>query len=139
MIGRTSGGQNALNLQTLFFDMEVVMFTLSYKNPLRSLMLMLFAMGVLAAFPSASFAGQQGGGQAMPWEGPITSVLNSLTGPVAQALCILAVVGLGFGMAFSEGGSTMRRALSLLFGCSIAVTAVTFATTFFGFAAGGAL
>lgn len=95
------------------------------------------ALGVLLLFPHTSLAGQQGG-QAMPWEGPITSVLNSLTGPVAQALCILAVVGLGFGMAFSEGGSTMRRAMGLLFGCSIAVTAVTFATTFFGFAAGGA-
>jgi type IV secretion system protein VirB2 len=89
-------------------------------------------------FPGASFAGGQGG-QAMPWEGPITSVLNSLTGPVAQALCILAVVALGFGMAFSEGGSTMRRSMGILFGCSIAVTAVTFATTFFGFAAGGSL
>jgi type IV secretion system protein TrbC len=97
------------------------------------------AMGLLALFPEATFAGQQGGGQAMPWEGPITSVLNSLTGPVAQALCILAVVALGFGMAFSEGGSTMRRTLGLLFGCSIAVTAVTFATTFFGFAAGGGM
>lgn len=92
-----------------------------------------------ALFPRASFAGQQAGAQAMPWEGPITSVLNSLTGPVAQALCILAVVALGFGMAFSEGGSTMRRSMGILFGCSIAVTAVTFATTFFGFAAGGGM
>jgi type IV secretion system protein TrbC len=102
--------------------------------------LVVLVLGALAMFPSATLAGQQGGGgQAMPWEGPITSVLNSLTGPVAQALCILAVVGLGFGMAFSEGGSSMRRAMSLLFGCSIAVTAVTFATTFFGFAAGGGM
>ena len=68
-----------------------------------------FALGLVFLFPKVSLAGQQAGGQAMPWEGPITSVLNSLTGPVAQALCILAVVALGFGMAFSEGGSTMRR------------------------------
>jgi type IV secretion system protein VirB2 len=101
---------------------------------------LILAALLMALFPQASFAGQQGGGgQAMPWEGPITAVLNSLTGPVAQALCILAVVGLGFGMAFSEGGSVMRRTMGLLFGCSIAVTAVTFATTFFGFAAGGAM
>lgn len=92
----------------------------------------------VGAFPSASFAGA-GGGTAMPWEGPITSVLNSLTGPVAQALCILAVVALGFGLAFSEGGSMMRRSLGILFGCSIAVTAVTFATTFFGFTAGAGM
>ncbi len=90
-------------------------------------------------FPSASLAGAGGGGAAMPWEGPIESVLNSLTGPVAQALCILAVVALGFGMAFSEGGGVMRRSMGILFGCSIAVTAVSFATTFFGFAAGAGM
>lgn len=105
----------------------------------RDMSLWTLALGLLFVFPQASFAGQQGGAQAMPWEGPITSVLNSLTGPVAQALCILAVVALGFGMAFSEGGSTMRRSMGILFGCSIAVTAVTFATTFFGFAAGGGM
>lgn len=98
-----------------------------------------FAAAVtVGAYPSASYAGA-GGGTAMPWEGPITSVLNSLTGPVAQALCILAVVALGFGLAFSEGGSMMRRSLGILFGCSIAVTAVTFATTFFGFTAGAGM
>jgi type IV secretion system protein TrbC len=105
----------------------------SIRPVLIAVILILFSGG-------QAFAGQQGGGgQAMPWEGPITQVLNSLTGPVAQALCIPAVVALGFGMAFSEGGSSMRRAMGLLFGCSIAVTAVTFATTFFGFAAGGGM
>lgn len=99
-------------------------------------MIILTAFAV-AAFPDAALAA--GGGTAMPWEGPIESVLNSLTGPVAQALCILAVVALGFGLAFSEGGSVMRRSLGILFGCSIAVTAVSFATTFFGFAAGAAM
>jgi type IV secretion system protein TrbC len=100
---------------------------------------MLFVVFAVIAFSATPALAAQQGGQAMPWEGPITQVLNSLTGPVAQAMCILAVVALGFGMAFSEGGSTVRRSLGLLFGCSIAVTAVTFATTFFGFAAGGAM
>jgi len=100
--------------------------------------LLCLVVAAVAAFPSSALAAG-GGGTAMPWEGPIESVLNSLTGPVAQALCILAVVALGFGMAFSEGGGVMRRSLGILFGCSIAVTAVSFATTFFGFAAGAAM
>ena len=100
--------------------------------------LLCLVVATLAAFPDSALAAG-GGGTAMPWEGPIESVLNSLTGPVAQALCILAVVALGFGMAFSEGGGMMRRSMGILFGCSIAVTAVSFATTFFGFAAGAAM
>lgn len=96
------------------------------------------AVAGIAMLPTPALAAG-GGGTAMPWEGPIQSVLTSLTGPVAQALCILAVVALGFGMAFSEGGGMMRRSMGILFGCSIAVTAVSFATTFFGFAAGAGM
>ena len=107
-------------------------------NKARSGLLCL-AIGSIALMPTSAFAAGGGGGTAMPWEGPIQSVLASLTGPVAQALCILAVVALGFGMAFSEGGGMMRRSMGILFGCSIAVTAVSFATTFFGFAAGAGM
>ena len=49
-----------------------------------------------------------GGGEAMPWEGPLNKVLASFTGPVAKALCILAIVVTGFAFAFSDGGG-MRR------------------------------
>jgi len=76
-----------------------------------------------------------GGGAALPWEGPLNQVLASFTGPVAKALCILAIVVLGFGFAFSEGGG-LRRILGLLLGVSIAVTATSFGVTFFGFDGG---
>jgi type IV secretory pathway VirB2 component (pilin) len=59
----------------------------------------------------------------------------SVTGPVAKALCILAIVVLGFGFAFSDGGG-LRRVLGLLLGVSIAVTATSFGVTFFGFDGG---
>src|SRR5277367_3965 len=79
--------------------------------------LMLFSPG------SAMAAGGAGGGAAaLPWEGPLNQVLASFTGPVAKALCILSIVVIGFGFAFSEGGG-MRRMLGLLLGVSIAVTA----------------
>jgi len=75
------------------------------------------------------------GGQPLPWEGPLNQVLASFTGPVAKALCILAIVVIGFGFAFSEGGG-LRRILGLLLGVSIAVTATSFGVTFFGFDGG---
>jgi type IV secretion system protein VirB2 len=76
-----------------------------------------------------------GGGEAMPWEGPLNKVLASFTGPVAKALCILAIVVTGFAFAFSDGGG-MRRILGILLGVSIAVTATSFGVTFFGFDGG---
>jgi type IV secretory pathway VirB2 component (pilin) len=97
------------------------------------------AVGAVAwvlASPGAVFAaGGAGGGQALPWEGPLNQVLASFTGPVAKALCILAIVVLGFGFAFSDGGG-LRRVLGLLLGVSIAVTATSFGVTFFGFDGG---
>lgn len=94
------------------------------------------AAGAVLWLPSAALAAGTGGGEPMPWEGPLNQVLTSFTGPVAQALCILAVVALGFSFAFSEGGGGMRKVLGVLLGVSIAVTATTFGVTFFGFDGG---
>lgn len=91
---------------------------------------------ILLASPHAARAAVAGGGgAALPWEGPLNQVLASFTGPVAKALCILAIVVLGFGFAFSDGGG-LRRVLGLLLGVSIAVTATSFGVTFFGFDGG---
>ena len=85
---------------------------------------------------SPAWASTAGGGAPLPWEGPLAQVLASFTGPVAQALLILAIVITGFGFAFSEGGGMMRRVLGLLLGASIAATATSFGVTFFGFDGG---
>ena len=91
---------------------------------------------VLALIATGSTArAAANGGQPLPWEGPLNQVLASFTGPVAKALCILAIVVIGFGFAFSEGGG-LRRILGLLLGVSIAVTATSFGVTFFGFDGG---
>jgi type IV secretion system protein VirB2 len=93
------------------------------------------ALTLLASPHIARAAAAGGGGGALPWEGPLNQVLASFTGPVAKALCILAIVVLGFGFAFSDGGG-LRRVLGLLLGVSIAVTATSFGVTFFGFDGG---
>ena len=63
----------------------------------------LFA-AVFMAIPNTAHAAAANGGQPLPWEGPLNQVLASFTGPVAKALCILSIVLIGFGFAFSEGG-----------------------------------
>ena len=91
----------------------------------------LAAAAVLLA-PSAAFAA----GANMPWEGPLDQIVQSLTGPVAKGLGVLAIVSVGFGFAFSEGGSTLRRVLGIVLGLSIAFAAAQFGLNFFGFAGG---
>ena len=76
------------------------------------------------------------GGSGMPWEGPLQQIVDSVTGPVVQAAAVIAVVLFGAGVAMSEGGSSMRRGLGILFGLSIAFAASTFFLDFFGFAGG---
>ncbi len=72
----------------------------------------------------------------MPWETPLNNLLNSLTGPVARVVGALAIVIFGFGLAFSEGGGMIRRALWMVLGLTIAFNAISWSLTFFGFTGG---
>jgi type IV secretion system protein TrbC len=76
------------------------------------------------------------GGGGMPWEGPLNQLLDSLTGPVSRVVGAVAIVGLGVGIAFSEGGSMMRKALWVVLGLAIAFNAVSWGIGFLGFSGG---
>jgi type IV secretion system protein VirB2 len=64
-------------------------------------------------------------GTNLPWEGPLTTLVTSLTGPVAYAISVIAIVALGATLAFAGGemGETMKRLLHV----GIAVCCVVFA------------
>lgn len=79
-----------------------------------------------------------GAGTAMPWEGPLDTIMQSLSGPVAKAVGIIAIVLTGLGFAFAEGGSALRKGIGIVFGLAIAFTATTFISTFFNMTAGAA-
>jgi type IV secretory pathway VirB2 component (pilin) len=80
----------------------------------------LIIIGLLILSTSTARSGGLGGlgslgGGGMPWEGPLNQLLDSLTGPVSRVVGAVAIVGLGVGIAFSEGGSMMRKALWVSF------------------------
>jgi type IV secretion system protein VirB2 len=87
---------------------------------------------VLFLLSPALFAAETG----LPWESPLEKILNSLTGPVAKILGVIAIVIAGFGIAFGEGGSGMRRLFQVILGLSIAFTASTMVVSLFGFSGG---
>jgi type IV secretion system protein VirB2 len=90
------------------------------------------------AAQSGSFGlgGLGGLGGGMPWEGPLQQLLTSLTGPVSQVIGAVAIIGLGIGIAFSEGGSMMRKALWVVLGLAIAFNAVSWGLGFLGYSGG---
>lgn len=72
----------------------------------------------------------------LPWEGPLQKIANSITGPVAKIVGVLAIVLAGFGIAFGEAGSGMRRLFQIVLGLSIAFTASSLIVNLFGFTGG---
>ncbi len=94
----------------------------------------LLLIAVAAASGYTACAAVSGGG--MPWEGPLNSILASLTGPVSRVIGATANIGLGIGLAFSEGGSMMRKALWVVLGLAIAFNATSWGLSFLGFSGG---
>jgi type IV secretory pathway VirB2 component (pilin) len=89
-------------------------------------------LAIVLLAPSVALAS----GTGMPWETPLQSILDSITGPVAKAVAILAIVLTGLGFAMGETGGTMRRLCGIVFGVAIAFAASQWGMTLFGFAGG---
>ena len=77
-------------------------------------------------------------GSGMPWEAPLTRILESIEGPVAKVIAVVIIIVTGLSLAFGDMGGGLRRLLQIVFGLSIAFAATSFFLTFFSFA-GGAL
>ena len=67
-------------------------------------------------------------GPAMPWDGPLQTILQSLSGTVAHVLITIAVIVTGLVFAFTEHGSGARRLFGVAFGGAIALGALSFMT-----------
>ncbi len=98
----------------------------------RKIFTALFMIFVMILLPVIAFAA----GSGLPWESPLQRILDSISGPVAKVVGVIAIVITGLGLAFGEGGGLMRKVLSIVFGLSIAFSASSFALAFFGFAGG---
>jgi type IV secretion system protein VirB2 len=91
-----------------------------------------FALFVLATAPAYA------AGSNMPWEQPLTQILNSIQGPVAKVLSVIVIIITGLTLAFGETSGGFRRLIQIVFGLSIAFAASSFFLSFFQFG-GGAL
>lgn len=78
----------------------------------------------------------QAAGSGMPWEAPLTNILNSITGPVARIIAVMVITITGLTLAFGESSGGFRRLIQIVFGLSIAFAAASFFIGFFNFTGG---
>lgn len=77
-------------------------------------------------------------GSSMPWEEPLSQILESIEGPVAKIVAVIIIISTGLALAFGDTGGGFRKLIQIVFGLSIAFAASSFFLSFFSFG-GGAL
>lgn len=75
----------------------------------------------------------------MPWEDPLNQITDSLTGPVARSVGLIALAATGLALAMGEAGGIFRRLVQVVFGLSIAFSAASWGMSLFGTASGALL
>jgi type IV secretory pathway VirB2 component (pilin) len=96
-------------------------------------------IATMAAALFALAAPAYAAGSGMPWEGPLEQIVDSITGPVARAAAVIAIVIAGVTIIFSEGGGGVRKLAFVGLGIAIMFAAVSFFLDFFGFAGGAVI
>src|SRR5579875_1565487 len=97
---------------------------------------LLVAAAAFAFAARSAFAG--GGGGGLPWETPLHTVAVSLTGPVALAISIIALMVAGGTLVFGgELSEFARRACLSVLAIAFLVAGTSFMSILFG--VGGAL
>lgn len=99
---------------------------MKFSTPARCGLQAATVIGVTALFVGTAHAATGGAGGAMPWEGPLTAVADSITGPVARIIAILIIIATGLTMAFGDVGQGFKKLLQILFGLAIAFAATSF-------------
>ncbi|PHZ86719.1 TrbC/VirB2 family protein [Paremcibacter congregatus] len=77
-----------------------------------------------------------GAGSGLPWEAPLQSILDSITGPVARIIAVMVITLTGLTLAFGESSGGVRKLIQIVFGLSIAFAAASFFLSFFSFSGG---
>lgn len=86
----------------------------------------------LMTVSSGAFAAATGGG-ALPWEGGLTAIVTSFTGPVAYAVSVLGIIiGIGILIFGNDLNAFGRTIVFLILAASVIVTAANTLQIFTG-------
>lgn len=79
-------------------------------------------LGLLMLLPELAWASSSSG---MPWEGPLSKVVDSITGPVAFGISVLAIASAGIALAF---GGQLDGFIQKLVILALVIALIVFAT-----------
>lgn len=83
--------------------------------------ILVLALVIGALYSPAAHAAAAGGG-GLPWDTPLTTLKNDLTGPVAFTISLLAMVACGAALVFGgEINEFVRRIIMLVLVCAFIV------------------
>jgi type IV secretory pathway VirB2 component (pilin) len=89
-------------------------------------------LACLLLFPGIALAA----GTGMPWEGPLSQIMNSISGPWLRFGSVVAIIGTGLTLAFGETGGILKKGIMVVLGLSVACAATSWGLSFFGFSGG---
>lgn len=102
--------------QAVAFDFVSAKQQLWIERVIAFIPLIFALVAIVCMFSDVAMAG-------LPWEGPLCKVANSLRGPVAKGVAVIAIVICGLMMALGEMGGVFKTMLGLLMGTSMALLA----------------
>jgi len=90
------------------------------SRPWMPLLLLALVVLALLLHPDTAHAASAGG--SLPWDGPLTTLRNDITGPVAFTISLLAMVAAGAALVFGgEINEFVRRIIMLVLVASFIV------------------
>lgn len=105
------------------------------RSPYRQTAFIGLLIGLAILWAGPAYAA----GSGMPWEAPLTAILESIEGPVARIIAVIVIVITGLSLAFGESSGGFRRLIQIVFGLSIAFAATSFFLSFFSFGGGAVI
>ena len=120
----SSGIKHQPNRPVSFFQLESTVYFQTTK-PTKSLkkLTALVISGLSALVSQIAHAGP-----ALPWDGPITTVVNNLTGPVATGISTVAFLAAGAALIFGgdDLGGIAKKLLYVVLGVALIVFGANF-------------
>lgn len=104
--------------------------TLKHLKNLKNRANSLTLLTIIQVLPSITWASQTG---TYEWETTLTSLADSLTGPVAYAISIMAIFVAGMTMAFMDLQGGAKKLVQAALGLSVALFSSQIITGFMGF------
>ena len=86
--------------------------------------LTLLALAAVLADPAAA-----SGGAAMPWDGPLQTIADALTGNTIRLVAVIALAAGGIVWAFTKNEEGVKRIAQAVLGLGVAIGAASFAAT----------